>query len=319
METTSNGNIKPMGGRGDVTSAEVHLEEDEIAGLAADVGSRWKLFALASIPNPPPIYEPICEYTTVQACREVNPECIYLLCSVPRTIIIINIKKAVNNAACPQAFHKEQEEERNAIPRLDHHTRQRILAPEALNSSRCLESQEVQWLNMDVRDMDAATLGSFDLILADPPWDIHMTLPYGTLSDDDLRALPIPSLQPTWGLLALWVTGRAMELARELFKAWGYRRIDEVCRFKPSDEPFFRSFGSKSGSWEVWYEQEEPDIGSNYLKRGVDGDVVVAEGRETSRKPDEFYGILERLVLILCFRAERPILRMELTFFSQHR
>lgn len=36
----------------------------------------------------------------------------------------------------------------------------------------------------------------------------------------------------------------------------------------------------------------DPRLG--YLKRGVDGDVVVAEGRETSRKPDEFYGILER-------------------------
>ena len=38
----------------------------------------------------------------------------------------------------------------------------------------------------------------------------------------------------------------------------------------------------------------ETDKRLDYLKRGVDGDVVVAEGRETSRKPDEFYGILER-------------------------
>jgi len=55
-----------------------------------------------------------------------------------------------------------------------------------------------------------------------------LQLPYLLLTDDDLRRLPIPSLQPTWGLLALWVTGRAMELARELFALWGYRRIDEV-------------------------------------------------------------------------------------------
>jgi len=31
-----------------------------------------------------------------------------------------------------------------------------------------------------------------------------------------------------------------------------------------------------------------------YLKRGIDGDVVVSEVRETSRKPDEVYGLLER-------------------------
>ena len=32
------------------------------------------------------------------------------------------------------------------------------------------------------------------------------------------------------------------------------------------------------------------------LRRGQDGDVVVAEVRETSRKPDEMYGVLERMV-----------------------
>jgi N6-adenosine-specific RNA methylase IME4 len=59
-----------------------------------------------------------------------------------------------------------------------------------------------------------------------------MNLPYLLLTDDDLRQLPIPSLQPDWGILALWVTGRAMELARELFGIWGYRRFDEVGRAK---------------------------------------------------------------------------------------
>jgi mRNA (2'-O-methyladenosine-N6-)-methyltransferase len=63
--------------------------------------------------------------------------------------------------------------------------------------------------------------------LALPDFPI-VQLPYLLLTDDDLRRLPIPSLQPTWGLLALWVTGRAMELARELFALWGYRRVDEV-------------------------------------------------------------------------------------------
>lgn len=31
------------------------------------------------------------------------------------------------------------------------------------------------------------------------------------------------------------------------------------------------------------------------FRRGMDGDVVVSEVRETSRKPDEIYGLLERL------------------------
>lgn len=33
---------------------------------------------------------------------------------------------------------------------------------------------------------------------------------------------------------------------------------------------------------------------SQYLNRGIDSDVLVSEVRETSRKPDEAYGLLER-------------------------
>lgn len=32
-----------------------------------------------------------------------------------------------------------------------------------------------------------------------------------------------------------------------------------------------------------------------WLNRGLDTDVIVAEVRETSRKPDEVYGIIERM------------------------
>lgn len=52
-----------------------------------------------------------------------------------------------------------------------------------------------------------ATVGKFAVIMADPPWDIHMELPYGTLSDDEMRQLGVPNLQDE-GLLFLWVTGR---------------------------------------------------------------------------------------------------------------
>lgn len=40
------------------------------------------------------------------------------------------------------------------------------------------------------------------------------------MSDDDMRAMPFPQLQDE-GFLFLWVTGRAMELGRELLGHWG--------------------------------------------------------------------------------------------------
>lgn len=55
------------------------------------------------------------------------------------------------------------------------------------------------------------------MIMADPPWDIHMDLPYGTMEDEEMRRLPIASLQDD-GYIFLWVTGRAMELGRQCLK-----------------------------------------------------------------------------------------------------
>ena len=36
-----------------------------------------------------------------------------------------------------------------------------------------------QWVNCDIRILDMSCLGKFSVIMADPPWDIHMELPYG--------------------------------------------------------------------------------------------------------------------------------------------
>lgn len=52
-----------------------------------------------------------------------------------------------------------------------------------------------QWIQCDLRYLDMTVLGKFAVIMADPPWDIHMELPYGTMSDDEMRQLGIPALQ----------------------------------------------------------------------------------------------------------------------------
>lgn len=42
---------------------------------------------------------------------------------------------------------------------------------------------DTQWINCDLRYFDFRVLGKFNAVMADPPWDIHMQLPYGTLKD----------------------------------------------------------------------------------------------------------------------------------------
>lgn len=70
-------------------------------------------------------------------------------------------------------------------------------------------------------------VGKFGVIVADPPWDIHMELPYGTMTDEEMLKLPVTQMQDS-GYIFLWVTGRAMELGRECMVAWGYERVEEI-------------------------------------------------------------------------------------------
>lgn len=185
-----------------------------------------------------------------------------------------------------------------------------------------------------------------------------------------MRQMPIPSLQPDWGILCLWVTGRAMELGRELFQQWGYRRVDELVWVKTSQLGRLIRTG-RTGHWLKWVPppsslpfpflffilgfspvlllvihshapasqsrplilihlvsgKSEQGLTNSHtcehllvalkipashpandpipwdthptlqsLRKGIDTDVVVAEVRETSRKPDEVYGVIERYV-----------------------
>ena len=51
-----------------------------------------------------------------------------------------------------------------------------------------------QWIHCDLSIFDFRVLGKFDVIMADPPWDIHMNLPYGTLKDKEMKALRVDLL-----------------------------------------------------------------------------------------------------------------------------
>ncbi|XP_075166630.1 methyltransferase like 3 [Haematobia irritans] len=153
-----------------------------------------------------------------------------------------------------------------------------------------------QWIQCDLRFLDMTVLGKFAVVMADPPWDIHMELPYGTMSDDEMRELGVPALQDD-GLIFLWVTGRAMELGRECLTLWGYERVDELIWVKTNQLQRIIRTG-RTGHW-LNHGKEHCLVGMKgnpkNLNRGLDGDVIVAEVRATSHKPDEIYGIIERL------------------------
>jgi mRNA (2'-O-methyladenosine-N6-)-methyltransferase len=152
-----------------------------------------------------------------------------------------------------------------------------------------------QWVNCDIRYFDYSILGKFDVIMADPPWDIHMDLPYGTLSDEEMKSLNVKDLQDD-GIIFLWVTGRATELARECLELWGYDRKEELVWIKTNQLQRLIRTG-RTGHW-LNHSKEHCLIGfkgNPKINRNIDCDVLVSEVRETSRKPDEIYELIERM------------------------
>ncbi|CAD5195263.1 unnamed protein product [Musa acuminata subsp. malaccensis] len=158
-----------------------------------------------------------------------------------------------------------------------------------------VELGQSQWINCDIRTFRMDILGQFGVIMADPPWDIHMELPYGTMADEEMKNLNVPTLQ-TDGLIFLWVTGRAMELGRECLELWGYQRVEEIIWVKTNQLQRIIRTG-RTGHW-LNHSKEHCLVGikgNPEVNRNIDTDVIVAEVRETSRKPDEMYPMLERI------------------------
>mmetsp|Transcript_10457 Transcript_10457/g.18858 ORF Transcript_10457/g.18858 Transcript_10457/m.18858 type:complete len:670 (-) Transcript_10457:29-2038(-) len=153
-----------------------------------------------------------------------------------------------------------------------------------------------QWIQCDLRVFPLQIFkGMITVVMADPPWDIHMELPYGTLTDDEVRNLRIGDIHED-GMLFLWVTGRAMELARECFRLWGYKRIEEIVWVKTNQLQRIIRTG-RTGHW-INHSKEHCLVGikgNPKLNRNLDCDVIVSEVRETSRKPDEIYNLIERM------------------------
>lgn len=88
-------------------------------------------------------------------------------------------------------------------------------------------------------------------------------------------------------MLFLWVTGRAMELARDCMTRWGYKKVDELVWVKTNQIHRLIITG-KTGHW-LNHTKEHCLVGvkgNPKINIRTDCDVIVSKVRETSRKPD---------------------------------
>ena len=130
--------------------------------------------------------------------------------------------------------------------------------------------------------------GPFQVIVADPPWEYASgnSLPYPTMPLDEIRELPVQDLADQNAILWLWTTNTHLRAAFEIAEAWGFEYKTALTWVK-----------DRMGTGEWLRGQTEHCLlaarGKPVFIHGSYTTVLNAARREHSRKPDEFYTLVE--------------------------
>lgn len=143
----------------------------------------------------------------------------------------------------------------------------------------------------------------FDVIMMDPPWQLATANPtrgvalgYSQLTDRDIQNLPIPKLQKN-GFLFIWVINAKYQFTLDLFEQWGYTLVDEIVWVKMTVNRRL----AKSHGFYLQHAKEVCLVGKRGddvpgMKKSVKSDIIYAERRGQSQKPEEIYELIEDLV-----------------------
>jgi N6-adenosine-specific RNA methylase IME4 len=154
--------------------------------------------------------------------------------------------------------------------------------------------------------------GKFAAIYADPPWLFQSwapevagrKVPYATMSLEQIKALPVPSIAAEDCVLFMWICWPHLTHAMATITAWGFEY--KTCAFS--------WIKADASQMELFRDDIDPFMGMGYWSRGnsevcllatrgnpkrQDAGVrqaIIEPRREHSRKPDCVYERIERLV-----------------------
>ena len=130
--------------------------------------------------------------------------------------------------------------------------------------------------------------GPFHVIVADPPWEYASgnSLPYPSMPLDEIRTMPVQDLSEQNAILWLWTTNTHLRAAFEIAEAWGFEYKTMLTWVK-----------DRMGTGEWLRGQTEHCLlaarGKPVFIHGSYTTVLNAARREHSRKPDEFFSLVE--------------------------
>lgn len=155
-------------------------------------------------------------------------------------------------------------------------------------------------------DLSGKVMGPYSTILADPPWQFQnrtgkmapehkRLLRYPTMELKEIIELPVSRLAAARSHLYLWVPNALLKEGLRVMESWGFTYKSNLVWYK------IRKDGGPDGRGVGFYFRNVTEVvlfgvkGSmRTLKRGrTQVNILSTRKREHSRKPDEFYDIIE--------------------------
>ncbi|KAG0170659.1 hypothetical protein DFQ28_011215 [Apophysomyces sp. BC1034] len=182
-------------------------------------------------------------------------------------------------------------------------------ADEELDEQDLEEFEAPEWcvpIKANVMNFDWDSLAAevqFDVIVADPPWQLATHAPtrgvaiaYQQLPDICIEDIPIPKLQKN-GFIFIWVINNKYAKAFELMERWGYTYVDDITWVKQTVNRRM----AKGHGYYLQHAKETCLVGKKgedppNCRHSVGSDVIFSERRGQSQKPEELYELIEELV-----------------------
>lgn len=172
------------------------------------------------------------------------------------------------------------------------------------------------YINCDLRyfnfDLLTERIGSFDVILCDPPWRIKggqkndssfmfsnskFNLEYNTLSNHEILSMKVEKLSVK-GFCFLWVLNSLLDFGFQCLNKWGYDVVDQIVWVKKKGDSIYFSQGYYFlHSYEICLVGYKCPPGSHVdYKSKASSNVIISEMNQKSKKPEEIYTLIEKML-----------------------
>eukprot|EP00924_Labyrinthula_sp_SR-Ha-C_P003577 maker-scaffold_53-augustus-gene-1.22-mRNA-1 protein AED:0.44 eAED:0.44 QI:0/0/0/0.5/0/0/2/0/1183 len=166
--------------------------------------------------------------------------------------------------------------------------------------SVCADVKTLDWDEF-IRTMLRIGFGMPEVMIVDPPWRVAPSNPsrgvalrYKTLSENDIKAIPISRLVPR-GLVFYWVAKSKAKLVQEWMKQAGYKEKGRIVWVKFSGKKLVQPGPGNlvATATEECIVFQRGNLPSTMMQAHLGSDVILAPRRPDSRKPRELRSRIE--------------------------